>query len=83
MRASMSTSATHRPFRRSVTEINRRLTADKGAALATVVGSQSQLLVMAADPDQDQHVLTEDLTTHNAAHHKELFHIIKHTNPTH
>ena len=64
-------------------EINRRLTADEGTALATVVGSQSQLLVMAANPDQDRHVLTEDLTAHNMAHHEELFHIIKHTDPTH
>ena len=83
MRASTSTSATHRPFRRSVTEINRRLTADEGAALATVVGSQSQLLVMAADPDQDRRALAEDLAAHNAAHHEELFHIIEHTDPTH
>ena len=64
-------------------EINRRLTADEGAALATVVGSQSQLLVMAADPDQDRRALAEDLAAHNAAHHEELFHIIEHTDPTH
>ena len=83
MRASSSTSAVRRPFRRSVTEISRRLTADEGAALATVVGSQSQLLVMAADDNPDRRALAEDLSAHNAAHHEELFHIIEHTDPMH
>ena len=51
--------------------------------LATVIGSQSQLLVMAADDNPDCHALTEDLAAHNAVHHDEFFHIIKHTDPTH
>ena len=81
--ASSSTSAIRRPFRRSCKEISRRLTIYEGAVLATVVGSQSQLMVMAADDNPEHRALAEDLAAHNVAHHDELFHIIEHTDPTH
>ena len=81
--ASLSTSAVHCPFCHLVKEISRWLTADEGAALATVVGSQSQLLVMATNDNPDRCALTEDRTAHNTAHHDKLFHIIKHTDSTH
>ena len=58
---------------------------EEGAALATVVSSQSQLLADSIRyiDDPERRALAEDLAAQNVAHHGELFHIIEHTDPMH